>query len=77
MLALKSARLCKQGRVENALIRGLNASAKSIDPCQPAQSAQAYMDQNFSLSLNFLYLKRPFYIMIQSGCHTKWIFIDQ
>ena len=30
---------------------GLNAFAKSIDPCQPAQSAQADMGRNFSLSL--------------------------
>ena len=34
--------------------RGLNAFAESIDLCQPAQSAQADMGQNFSLSLNFL-----------------------
>ena len=37
--------------------RGLNASAKSIEQCQPAQSAQADMDRNFSLSLNFLHVK--------------------
>ena len=30
--------------------RGLSEFAKSIDPCQPAQSAQADMGRNFSLS---------------------------
>ena len=30
--------------------RGLNAFAKSVDSCQPAQSAQANMNRNFSLS---------------------------
>ena len=35
--------------------RGLNIFAKSIGSCQPAQSAQADMDRNFSLSL-FIYL---------------------
>ena len=34
--------------------RGLNAFAKSIDPCQPAQSVQADMSRNFSQSLNSL-----------------------
>ena len=38
------------------VIRGLNASAKSIDSCQPAQ---ADMGRNFSLSLNFLCYGRP------------------
>ena len=33
---------CKGGR--------LNASAKNIDSCQPAQSAQADVGRNFSLS---------------------------
>ena len=32
--------------------RVLNAFAKSIDPCQPAQSAQADMGRYFSLNLN-------------------------
>ena len=44
----------------------LNAFVKSIDPYQPAQSAQADMGQNFLLSLNFLDIQGPFYIMIQS-----------
>ena len=39
---------------------------KNIDPCQPAQSAQADMGRNFSLSINFLHVKGPFYIIIQS-----------
>ena len=33
--------------------RGLNAFAKSIDPCQPVQSAQAGMGQNFLLFVDF------------------------
>ena len=48
------------------LKRSLNAFAKSIDPCQPAQSAQADMGRYFSPSLNFLHVKGPFYIVIQS-----------
>ena len=32
----------------------LNASAKSINPGQPAQSVQADLGQNFSLLANFL-----------------------
>ena len=35
----------------------LNASADSLDPCQPAPSAQADMRRNFSLSLNVLHVK--------------------
>ena len=35
----------------------LKASAKSIDPCQPARSAQADMGRNFLKSANFLHLK--------------------
>ena len=38
--------------------RDLNALAKSVDPCQPAQSAQADMGRHFSPSLNFLHIKR-------------------
>ena len=34
--------------------KGLNASAKSFGHCQPAQSAQADIGQNFSLSRKFL-----------------------
>ena len=33
--------------------RGLNPFAKSIDLCQPAQSAQADMGRNFSVSFIF------------------------
>ena len=36
---------------------GFNASAKSIDPCQPAPSAQADMGRNCSPSLHFLHVK--------------------
>ena len=35
----------------------LNAFAKSVDPRQPAQSAQAGMGRNRSLSLIFLHVK--------------------
>ena len=45
-------------QVSHTLKRGLNASVKSTDSCQPAQSAQANKGQNFSLSLNFPYVKR-------------------
>ena len=42
--------------------KGLKAFAKSIDPCQPAQSAQADMGRNFShdnstVGLNPLFVK--------------------
>ena len=43
--------------------KGLNAFAKSIDSRQPAQSAQADMDRNFSLPLMFVHVKGPFCIM--------------
>ena len=33
--------------------RGLNAFPKSIDPCQPAQFAQADMGRDFLLSLKW------------------------
>ena len=46
--------------------RRRNEFAKSIDSCQPAQSAQADMGRNFLPPLNFLHVKGPFYIMIQS-----------
>ena len=44
----------------------LNAFAKSVESCQPAQSAQADMSRNFPLSLIFLPAKGPFYIMTNS-----------
>ena len=47
--------------------RGLNAFAKSIDTCQPAQFAQADMCRYFSLSLYFLHVIRPMHTM------TQWI----
>ena len=46
--------------------RGLNASAKSIDPRQPAQSAQADMGRNFSLPLDYMHVKGQHYRAIQS-----------
>ena len=36
---------------------GLKVFAKSIEPCQPAQSAQADMSRYFLLTLNYLYVK--------------------
>ena len=64
---------------------GLDESAKIIDPRQPAQSAQADVDRNFSLSLNFLLVKGLFYIMTQSvvgqngglfyGSIIRWWFV--
>ena len=35
-----------------------NAFLKSIDPCQPVQPVKADSDENFSLSFNFLHVKR-------------------
>ena len=35
--------------------REISAFAKSIDLCQPAQSAQADMGRNFSLSVDFFF----------------------
>ena len=46
--------------------RKLNAFAKSIDPCQPARTAQADMGRNFSIAFNSLYVKGVFYIMVLS-----------
>ena len=46
--------------------RSLNASAKGIDSCQSAQSAEADLSRNFSQTLKFLYVKRSFYIVIES-----------
>ena len=56
--------------------RKLNAFAKSIDSCQPAQSAQADMSRNFPLILDFTVSGDPFYTMIQSNVLKKcnsWI----
>ena len=38
-------------------VKGLNASEKSIGPCQPSQSAQADMGRKFSLPSKFLHVK--------------------
>ena len=43
---------------------GLCAFAKSINPCQPVQFTDE--GRNFSLSLNFMTVKGPFYIVFQS-----------
>ena len=51
---------------------GLNIFAKSIGPRQPAHPAQADMGRYFSPSLNFLLVKRTFYIIIWFVCLTKW-----
>ena len=50
--------------------KGHNASAKSIDPGQPAQSAQADLDRNFSLLANFLHIRGLFYIMTHLDVKT-------
>ena len=56
---------------KNSLVKkGLNALTKSIDSCQPAQSAQADMSRNFSLFLNVLYVKRQFYLMTKFVCNS-------
>ena len=46
--------------------------AKSIDPRQPAQFAQADMGRDFSLSLNFLDIKGSFFFMTHSAV-SLWI----
>ena len=38
---------------------------KSINPHQPEQFAQADLGQNFSLQVNFLYVKGPEFLMIK------------
>ena len=43
--------------------RELNASAKSVDPGRPAQSAQADLGRNFLLSVNFVYRRLIFHPM--------------
>ena len=44
-----------------------NASSKSIDTDQPAQSAQADLGRNFLLLVNFLHIKELYYFMIHKG----------
>ena len=54
--------------------KGLNAFAKNIDPCQPAQSAQADMGRNFSHSLEFpAFFQRNIQHDDTVRCLTKWI----
>ena len=65
-------------RMERKEKRVLNEIAKSINTCQPAQSAQADMGRNFSLSSNFLHVKGLFCLMIptvsgQRGFHESKI----
>ena len=59
--------------------RGINASAKPIDPHQPAQFAQADLDRNL------LHLVFSFFFMSKDQCYlwmlpvfwTKQTFVDQ
>ena len=55
--------------------KGLNASAKNIEPRQPAHSAQADVNRNFSLFLNILHVKRPLYITTLTVVLTKTDYI--
>ena len=48
--------------------RGFNASAKSIDPGQPAQNAQADLGRYFLPSVNCLYIKGRVLTQDSSGC---------
>ena len=90
-LSADSLDIGKSKRMCNALLnlRGWDSAfAKSIDPCQPAQSAQADVGRNFSHSSRFLHYmqtKGPLYrlpesILRQNGffeilitCYTKMI----
>ena len=47
--------------------REVNPSAKSIEPCQLAQFAQADMDRYFSLFNNSSHFKGPVHLMLQSA----------
>ena len=38
--------------------RGLNASAKNMDPDKPVKSAETDQRQNFSVLVNFLHIKQ-------------------
>ena len=44
--------------------RGIEAYAKSIDPGQPAQSAQADLGRYFLILINFPHIKRTFLLKI-------------
>ena len=48
----------EKGELMRRMKRGINASAKNVDPRQPAQSAQANVDRNFSLSFNLAHFKK-------------------
>ena len=55
---------------------GLSTFAKSIDPCQSAQSAQADMCRNFSPSLNCCVFQRSYMHHDWLCSAAKWIFMD-
>ena len=44
---------------------GLNTSAKGFDPCQPAQFAQADINETFLRLVNFLNVLVQVYTMVQ------------
>ena len=47
-----------------SLKKGLDASTKVKDPGYPAQSAQAGLDRNSQLLVNYLHIKGPVLLMI-------------
>ena len=49
----------------------LNASAKSINPGQPALSGQTDLGRNFLLLISFQRIKGPYYFMIYSVNRTR------
>ena len=51
----------------------VQAFAKNVGPCQPAQSAQADMNRNFSLSLYFATRQSVSLHWGSFSCLTKWI----
>ena len=46
--------------------KGAYASARSFDSCQAAQSMQTDTFENLLLFVNFLHVRGPFYVQIQS-----------
>ena len=51
--------------------QGLNASAKYIYSCQPAQSAQTDLSRNYLLVLSFMYIKGLYYHMWLLKLHVE------
>ena len=51
-------------RVVNLCKRWLNASAQTINPGKPAQSARAGLGRNFCQSVNVVQIKGPCHLMI-------------